>query len=200
MTPGKLADDIKSELINSFEPEEALELSLGLGLFHGFSKLLIALGREPEEMETTVIPTPTAPEKPANFYIDSSHELAGLLAPSPNLRDRWLHLEESLWEMDAFPTAELRAIQLRIAKLLGVPDEYLPPIQVTAKADLEFTHFADSFLFDIRSITSKDTEEIRGQYGDVGLLHLMMCLAIYDGIYRVASTQIHTSLDQGDTE
>lgn len=153
--------------------------------------MLIALGREPQEMETTVIPTPTAPEKPADFDIDSSHELAALLAPSPNLRDRWLYLEESLWEMDAFPTAALRAIQLRIAKLLGVPDEYLPSVQVAEKTDLKFVHFADSFLFDVRSITSEKIEEIRSQYGDVGLLHLMMCLAIYDGIYRVVSTQIH---------
>ena len=142
-------------------------------------------------METTVIPTPTAPKKQADFAVDSSHELAALLAPSPNLRDRWLYLERSLWEMEAFPTAALRAIQLRIAKLLGVPGKYLPSVQGTGKTDLEFVHLADSFLFDVRSITSEKTEEIRNQYGDVGLLHLMMCLAIYDGIYRVVSTQIH---------
>lgn len=191
MTPGKLPEDIKTELINSFNSEEALELSLGLGLFHGFSKLLIALGREPAEMETTVIPTPTAPEEPANFNLDNSHELAALLAPSPNLRDRWLYLEQSLWEMNAFPTTELRSIQIRMAELLGVPDKYLPSHHVTGMADSQSLRFVDSFLFDIRSITPKQTEDIRSQYGDIGLLHLMMCLAIYDGIYRVATTQIH---------
>ena len=33
-------------------------LALGLGLFHGFSKMLIALGLEPDEMDDTVLPTP----------------------------------------------------------------------------------------------------------------------------------------------
>jgi hypothetical protein len=33
-------------------------MTLGISLFHGFSKMLIVLGLEPEEMDTTVVPTP----------------------------------------------------------------------------------------------------------------------------------------------
>ena len=33
-------------------------MGVGLALFHGVSKMLIALGCEPEEMETTVHRTP----------------------------------------------------------------------------------------------------------------------------------------------
>ena len=42
--------------------EERAEISLGVGLFMGMSKVLIALGLEPEEMETTLVKTP-GPEK-----------------------------------------------------------------------------------------------------------------------------------------
>jgi hypothetical protein len=41
-----------------FSEPEIAELGIGLALFHGFSKMLIALGLEPEQMNTTVLPTP----------------------------------------------------------------------------------------------------------------------------------------------
>ena len=42
----------------SLSKKERAEISLGVGLFMGMSKVLIALGLEPEEMETTVVTTP----------------------------------------------------------------------------------------------------------------------------------------------
>ena len=42
----------------SLSKKERAEISLGVGLFMGMSKVLIALGLEPEEMETTVVKTP----------------------------------------------------------------------------------------------------------------------------------------------
>ena len=42
----------------SLSKRERAEISLGVGLFMGMSKVLIALGLEPEEMETTVVKTP----------------------------------------------------------------------------------------------------------------------------------------------
>lgn len=42
----------------SLSDAEVAELALGVGLFHGMSKVLICLGLEPEEMETTLLPTP----------------------------------------------------------------------------------------------------------------------------------------------
>jgi hypothetical protein len=41
-----------------FSPEQIAELGIGLALFHGFSKLLIVTGCEPEEMERTVLSAP----------------------------------------------------------------------------------------------------------------------------------------------
>lgn len=49
-----------ADLADHFDAIEQTELALGLGLFHGFSKMLIVLGLEPEQMETTVLPTPAA--------------------------------------------------------------------------------------------------------------------------------------------
>ena len=42
----------------SLSKKERAEISLGVGLFMGMSKVLIALGLEPEEMETTIVKTP----------------------------------------------------------------------------------------------------------------------------------------------
>ena len=41
-----------------FSPSEQDEIGVGLSLFHGFSKVLIALGCEPDEMAVTELPTP----------------------------------------------------------------------------------------------------------------------------------------------
>jgi hypothetical protein len=45
-------------LSEHYSQEEIAELALGVGLFMGMSKVLITLGLEPEEMDTTVLPTP----------------------------------------------------------------------------------------------------------------------------------------------
>ena len=50
----QLADSLREH----FEDAEIAELMLGVGLFLGMSKVLITLGVEPEDMPTTVIPTP----------------------------------------------------------------------------------------------------------------------------------------------
>ena len=55
MTPGPTPRHLRDTLINSFTNSQLAELAIGVGLFHGFSKMLIGLGREPEEMETTII-------------------------------------------------------------------------------------------------------------------------------------------------
>ena len=49
----------------SLSKKERAEISLGVGLFMGMSKVLIALGLEPEEMETTVVTTPGSDKKVA---------------------------------------------------------------------------------------------------------------------------------------
>ena len=48
---------------NEFSSAEIAELGLGLALFHGFSKMLIISGCEPEEMATTVLSVPGAPAR-----------------------------------------------------------------------------------------------------------------------------------------
>ena len=51
---GEVITDLRAHL----SAPEIVELSLAVSLFHGFSKLMISLGLEPEHMETTVLPTP----------------------------------------------------------------------------------------------------------------------------------------------
>ncbi|MEC8644451.1 MAG: hypothetical protein VXX78_03720 [Pseudomonadota bacterium] len=56
--PGTLTRKNDAIIKRSLSKKERAEISLGLGLFMGMSKVLIALGLEPEEMETTVVKTP----------------------------------------------------------------------------------------------------------------------------------------------
>lgn len=56
--PGQMTDEQKQRLHQQFSEAEIIELALGVGLFMGMSKVLITLGLEPNEMSTTVLPTP----------------------------------------------------------------------------------------------------------------------------------------------
>jgi hypothetical protein len=56
--PGQLSNVQVSEIKKHYHDAELVELALGVGLFLGMSKVLIALGLEPKEMKTTVLPTP----------------------------------------------------------------------------------------------------------------------------------------------
>ncbi len=56
-SPGLGQGDLDA-LRAALEDPEVAELALGVGLFHGMSKVLICLGLEPEEMDTTILPTP----------------------------------------------------------------------------------------------------------------------------------------------
>jgi hypothetical protein len=56
--PGQLRDSQITALKKHYSDAELVELALGVGLFLGMSKVLITLGLEPEEMDTTVLPTP----------------------------------------------------------------------------------------------------------------------------------------------
>lgn len=48
----------QNEILAHYTPAEVLEIALGVGLFHGMSKVLINLGLEPEQMPVTLLPTP----------------------------------------------------------------------------------------------------------------------------------------------
>lgn len=56
--PRPLTPELQAKLRQHYSDAEVVEMALGVGLFLGMSKLLIALGLEPEDMETTLTPTP----------------------------------------------------------------------------------------------------------------------------------------------
>lgn len=55
---GPPAADVQARIAAEFDAAELAELGIGLALFHGFSKMLIISGCEPEEMDTTVLAAP----------------------------------------------------------------------------------------------------------------------------------------------
>jgi len=58
--PTGVGPDLSDQLQRHFSDPEIVELALAVGLFHALSKLLIALGLEPDNMPITVVPTPGA--------------------------------------------------------------------------------------------------------------------------------------------
>lgn len=60
--PCGLSDELRAEMLRHFSSAEIVELTAGLALFMGFSKIAIVLGQEPEDMPTTVVPTPVRPD------------------------------------------------------------------------------------------------------------------------------------------
>jgi hypothetical protein len=55
---GPPSPEVQAQILAEFSPAEVAEISIGMALFHGFSKLLIAAGAEPDQMPTTILPTP----------------------------------------------------------------------------------------------------------------------------------------------
>jgi alkylhydroperoxidase family enzyme len=56
--PAGIPADVKDAVEQYLKPAELLELTMALALFHGLSRVLISLGLEPEQMETTIVATP----------------------------------------------------------------------------------------------------------------------------------------------
>jgi alkylhydroperoxidase family enzyme len=55
---GPMTADVAERFHTEVDNTQQTEIGIGLALFHGFSKVLIALGCEPSEMDTTILPTP----------------------------------------------------------------------------------------------------------------------------------------------
>ena len=60
--PADTSAELRSEMLEHFTPEQLVELTAGLALFMGFSKIAVSLGQAPADMPTMVIPTPDWPE------------------------------------------------------------------------------------------------------------------------------------------
>ena len=163
---------------------------MGVALFHGFSKMLIALGREPNEMETTIIPTPTPSHDRLDKIFPADNPMHIVLSPSKNLRDRWLDLEEALWETQSYPITELLDIRSRLSELLPIPTTFRNYYSSDASHSSSL-RIAEQFFYDVRSITTEQRNEISTNFGTEGLVVLMICLALYDGAFRVMSVLGH---------
>ena len=56
-----MTDELRTAMLDHFTPAQVVELTLGIALFMGFSKIAVALGAAPADMPTMVVPTPDVP-------------------------------------------------------------------------------------------------------------------------------------------
>jgi hypothetical protein len=150
---GLLTDD------GGFDDAQRAELVMGLGLFHGFSKALIALGCEPEPgtMGTTELQTP-----------DTTR-------PWSSIDDGFAALESAI--SDAVPADVLALATARVRTLLGV--ETLPPGRSGPIADL-----ADLFVVDAHAIDDALVDAVVGEIGAATTVGLFIALATADASAR----------------
>tara|TARA_B100000953_G_scaffold259222_2_gene224170 strand:+ start:1334 stop:2011 length:678 start_codon:yes stop_codon:yes gene_type:complete len=190
MTPGPTPRHLRDTLINSFTNSQLAELAIGVGLFHGFSKMLIGLGREPEEMETTIIPTPAMPSGKIEQVASSPHEFSNLFAYIPNIEVRWRTLERSLSRMEALPPNTFNVAKTRMRNLL-VANKTSEPLRTPfTELDTLAIEMSEYFTFDVRGITSSVRSMFIERYGADALVQLLFGLALYDGVFRTEATQI----------
>ena len=190
MTPGPVQIEISNALDASFTKRQIAELSIGIALFHGFSKMLIGLGREPEEMDTTVVPTPHLPLDPKVTNVHSHKDFSHLFIYIPEVESRWNILEQGLLSMDALPEEVLQLAKRRMSEVLGVTHLTSPTENPYSEHDEFFKTISENFVFHIRSISSATRAKITEMYGSEGLLQFMFGMALYDGIFRMEATKI----------
>lgn len=184
LRPGPLPAELRTQLDDDFDEGELVELALGLGLFHGFSKMLIALGLEPDEMETTVVPTP-APLGVEERQGDPDPR-AAVLDPRPDLRRRWEHMARRLASLEALPAPAMQAIDARAATLLGAP--WAAEARTTDPLGVSLVELTELFLVDVRAITADQLSDLQAEVGDAGVVQAVMAMAVSDGIARTAVT------------
>jgi AhpD family alkylhydroperoxidase len=56
--PAGISPELQAAMRRELTPAEIVELTAGLALFMGFSKIAVVLGTAPESMPVTVLPTP----------------------------------------------------------------------------------------------------------------------------------------------
>jgi len=60
LDPGGVDPELRAQMRGEFSAAQIVELTAGLALFMGFSKIAVAFGTVPESMPVTVIPTPAS--------------------------------------------------------------------------------------------------------------------------------------------
>ncbi len=175
-------------MADQFDAGEWTELALGLGLFHGFSKMLIALGLEPDQMDTTVLPTPEATGTEVD-PADVDDPVIALLASRPDLAAPWQHMVRCIDALPGVDTDLLVAARRRLAELIGVADlaPAAPPSTVDDDALEVVVELAELFAIDVRAI---DPARLRSAVGDAGVVAHIMNLAVYDGMWRLAACRV----------
>lgn len=183
-SPGPMPAELAAEVTAAFDREELVELALGLGLFHGFSKMLIALGHEPDEMDTTILDTP-APTS-ATVTAGPADPRADVLAMRPDLQERWLAMAAALHGLPGLGDEHRALIDRRVATLVGAP--WAAPIETSDEAQAVLAELAELFVIDVRALTPDRLDALRRVSGDDAVVPVIFELAVADGIARCAAT------------
>lgn len=150
--------------------------------------MLMALGFEPDEMDTTILDTPQSRGAGMDDP-DLENPHVRLLAERPDLAARWSTMAQQLAELDNVPAPIIDAARSRLAELYRVGWAVTEPPQ---DADAELlalaVEIAELFAIDVRAISPEHMKQFQARTNDHGLVQLIMSLAIYDGIYRFAAT------------
>ena len=125
------------------------------------------------------------------------------LSQLPELRDKYLQLYQTVWQLPAMPAITLDLCRLRIAQLHRCEQQWhKEPVLVNASQRENLADWASSTLFndaekaclafsevyamDCNAITDEHADAVKAYYGDAGLVALIEALGLFDGMTRLS--------------
>jgi hypothetical protein len=164
-----------SHMEGAFDLDERREIAMALALYHGFSKVLIVLGLEPEPgtMDTTELPTPNTASAFATLnegFVLAETEVDRACSDTPQ------------------HAALLAGVRARIASLLDTPAgaEMAGPDLSDVEHGAAWRDIAEMFVVDIHSVDDQMFAAAADPVGPQLTTALFVGMALADGRARLA--------------
>lgn len=158
--PALFDDGARAALNAHFTPAQIDELGIGITLFLALAKALITLGLEPEQMERTVLPTPSAAAGEVVEKFTAFRTFAGSAA--------------------VIDPALLALVDWSVARSHGLPHSSGSVDEMrSASAFLEKLPFAHQF------ITDEEAFAVRDALGEAGFVGFVVAACLADATARL---------------
>ena len=184
--PALFDDAARRAIDRHFTREQFAELTLGVMLFLALAKVLITLGLEPDHLERTELPTPSAPGTLASagdapdVAIDPA--VARVLEASPTLFEGFRQFYGELERDGILADGLVSAVQQQIAQVHASPAPGKPNTG-DARED-RLLAYAAQIPFEHHAITDAAAAQVRATLGDQGFVAFTVAAALSDALVR----------------
>ena len=189
--PALFDGDARAQLERHFTPPQIAELTLAVMLFLALAKVLITLGLEPDSLDRTIIPTPTAASRSDETALRKANlgePLESVLAERPALLAGFAGFVGALHEDHLLEPA----LYARLHDHLGAAHKEGPGPAVLEHDSQDMRTllgYADKIPFAHHAIGDEEAADVRTILGDAGYVAFSVAAALFDAIGR--AQQVH---------